>query len=564
MMADYKFYKIFLIQSVDNDGLEIGTELLSRLKDWNLSNRRVSEIVLFSIDSLQDWNDAWESIYTCVETNNEKSIIHLAMQSNEEDVFIDRKRDCKIRFREILDNVSHANLLSHNNIFFTYLLCNKHSIIEKLSPCRPMPFCGFWGVKDVLNKDDQLSYYTAFYECFLNTADLYLAVKELCHTDKDIRNYICFKPEEIFYQIYLSYLETYKTDADIERMANEFAYQHNISFANESERCRFCRDYKCQLLTNEDIEYQKCVHIFFMFDLYPEIKDCFNVPRTIYEFKQYAKLQGITWLSDKRKVSDDDVKGISLDLLQRVHDFCHKYNIRYSLAYGTLLGAVRHKGFIPWDDDLDIIMLRPDYDRFIATFNKQADSRYCVASFESDPNFHYPFAKVVNNSTVNDELGYNKYGVSIDLFPIDKLPKNELIAKKLLQKQSLLWHLFMLKSMRWNKERSLRMNLLMALLKLILYFFSFSYLSERSRKLSRKYENLIGDYNLGCLFGPYGIKEIMPKEIFETSDSLLFEERYYSCLKDYDRYLSSIYGNYLQLPPLEKRVSHHSINAVWK
>jgi LPS biosynthesis protein len=164
-----------------------------------------------------------------------------------------------------------------------------------------------------------------------------------------------------------------------------------------------------------------------MFDKYPEIRDRFTIPQDIYGFKRYAADDGHEWLLHKRPMTDNDVKGVSIQILHAVDEFCKINNIKYSLAYGTLIGAVRHKGFIPWDDDVDIMMLRPDYEKFIRLFNNFRPDLYSVVSCELEAEFHWPMAKIVCNTTIKDELGYRykQYGFAIDLFPIDIVPSSK-------------------------------------------------------------------------------------------------------------------------------------------
>ena len=121
-----------------------------------------------------------------------------------------------------------------------------------------------------------------------------------------------------------------------------------------------------------------------------------------------------------KRVTPEELKTIQLDLLQKTADFCEQNGLRYFLCGGTLLGAIRHKGYIPWDDDIDIAMPRPDYDRFCMTFN-QPNSVYRVKSLFTHPNYICAFAKVYDNRTLLKELHYKgiHFGVYIDILPVD-------------------------------------------------------------------------------------------------------------------------------------------------
>lgn len=127
-----------------------------------------------------------------------------------------------------------------------------------------------------------------------------------------------------------------------------------------------------------------------------------------------------------KEISSVALRKIEFDILCDVADFCHQNNIRYYLCGGTLLGCIRHHGFIPWDDDIDIIMPRPDYIRFHSLYN-QRQSHYRVHSLLTDSQWYSTFAEVEDNRTIKVYQGFKKesLGVSIDIFPIDGSPDGE-------------------------------------------------------------------------------------------------------------------------------------------
>ena len=144
----------------------------------------------------------------------------------------------------------------------------------------------------------------------------------------------------------------------------------------------------------------------------------------------------------KRKIDVDELKRIQLDILKQVDKFCRNNDITYYLAYGSLLGAVRHKGYIPWDDDIDIVMPRPDYERFKDEFNA-SEKNYKVRDYEIDNTFLYPSSKV---EFVKSELKEfvkhpSKLGVNIDIFVLDavRYDDHEIIRK--LYKMNMLYNL---------------------------------------------------------------------------------------------------------------------------
>ena len=240
-------------------------------------------------------------------------------------------------------------------------------------------------------------------------------------------------------------------------------------------------------------------------------------------------------------------------MLDSIHEFCVENNIRYSICGGSLLGAVRHKGFIPWDDDIDIMMPRPDFDRFIKEYkDKNSPELECIPTVTG-------YCKVHNKKTVCVEpwaYEYTKtrYGLFIDVFPIDGLPQSNLIAKLLFSCISLIRSICV--------NRNIIIPPSNTLLKKMCYFFVQKLPQSFISNLQKLYGKLLvivpfdRAKRVVSFTGFYGLKDCFDKKLFNLYGEILFESKYYQCIKDFDSYLKILYGDYMQLPPESQRHSH--------
>lgn len=260
----------------------------------------------------------------------------------------------------------------------------------------------------------------------------------------------------------------------------------------------------------------------------------------------------------KEEITIEELREIQLQMMDKIHEFCESRNIRYSLGGGTLLGAVRHQGYIPWDDDIDIMLPRPDYERFL----KEFDSVYeelSIQHLDNDDTCCIPFAKVYDNRTVLIER-YQRSGVYIDVFPVDGLPEEKYIKDYIVK-----WHSHIRKiqkSTAFYKLGNSKTKKLKFYLKKLVY-------PSRAKVIDNFYKFLAmypygTTANAGAICGIYAEKELMTLEVFEKYIMLPFEGRSYKAISDYDAYLSKHYGEYMQLPPVEKQISHHEFKAYWE
>lgn len=247
------------------------------------------------------------------------------------------------------------------------------------------------------------------------------------------------------------------------------------------------------------------------------------------------------------------VREIQLQILDSIDDFCKRNHLEYSLGGGTLLGAVRHKGYIPWDDDIDIMMPRDHYEIFVE--NYQNLDFQCICGYQNS-SYRLPFAKVADNHTILFERGGNgKIGVNIDVFPIDGLPSDDRMLKKHLFKINKLRMLINYYHADWELK-IIHKKIISKILPSSLY-------QRILRKLCIKYNFRDSDL-AGAILGVYQEKEIYPRVVFEKYDTITFENRFYQVIAEYDKYLKQHYGDYMQLPPKEKQVSPHDIRVYKK
>lgn len=256
-----------------------------------------------------------------------------------------------------------------------------------------------------------------------------------------------------------------------------------------------------------------------------------------------------------------EIKEVQLSILKEVHEFCSENGIDYSLAHGTLLGAVRHKGFIPWDDDIDICLLEKDYEVFMKSFSHPHLKALCV---ENDPSWPYPYGKVYDDRTLvceDADISYPQLGVNIDVFPIYNYPDSEFKAGILRLRIFFLSWVHNIKITRVSKHRSFLKNTILLVLKFLCQPFGFSFVNKRVREVCLN----ASPQKSSRLFETRSAQTtIYNAEAFDGFDKIEFEGNRYNVMIGWHDYLCQRHKDYMVLPPESSRHPHHNIKAFWR
>ncbi len=242
-----------------------------------------------------------------------------------------------------------------------------------------------------------------------------------------------------------------------------------------------------------------------------------------------------------------------LDILLSIHKVCEDHNLRYYIIAGTLLGAVRHKGFIPWDDDLDIAMPRRDYDQLMAHASEWIPKPFEAVAFETDKEYPLPFAKIQDSSTTLIERMHLRYlgGIYIDVFPLDGMPANPLLRRIHFIKYQ--WYKKMLYYVHRDPYRHGHgPSSWVPLFTRKLY--TMQSIQHKLRALQKEWDFDASDY---VVDHDDGLKGIMPKSLIGTPIPILFEGKQVMGVEHPHDYLSQKYGDYMTIPPGPKQRQHN-------
>lgn len=263
-------------------------------------------------------------------------------------------------------------------------------------------------------------------------------------------------------------------------------------------------------------------------------------------------------LSESNEIMDQ-IHRCGQEILDEFVRICEQNNLHYYLIAGSLLGAVRHKGPIPWDDDIDVAMPRTDVEVFKKIMlDRPKGEKFHIHCAENDPNFYWLFVRLLKRDTtyrvksnVNVNLLHRE--LWLDIFPLDDAPNSLNFKYRLLGMR-----VYLMKRLLWNKATNDTSNLHIKgkLMNLILKPISFKWLHTHTKKLINKYDGK------GCKCyvswaSHYNFKkQTMPKAWYEPATKVLYSDKYYSAPHDWDKVLTQLYGDYMKLPPENERVGH--------
>ena len=264
------------------------------------------------------------------------------------------------------------------------------------------------------------------------------------------------------------------------------------------------------------------------------------------------------------------IQEIQLGIFKEFDSFCKENNIPYFIIGGTVIGAVRHKGFIPWDDDIDVGLLRKDYDKFVSMASQKWTGKYRIKNYKITKDFYHSLTHAVDTTVRildNERINPVSTNVWIDVNPLDGFPNDGIKQKIHYYRLRMIKNLIVLSNFEklfdLNKERSKPIKVIIAIIRVINPFKILS-----TKKLIEKLESVLRSHNtddspcIGNFVGRYGKKEIMRKKVFSEKTMLQFEDIIVPVMKDYDEYLRNLYGDYMQLPPKEKQINRHAMEII--
>lgn len=275
-----------------------------------------------------------------------------------------------------------------------------------------------------------------------------------------------------------------------------------------------------------------------------------------------------------RIITTSELRKIQIGILDVIDAFCFQNGLTYYLCGGTLLGAVRHKGYIPWDDDIDIMMPRPDYERFITDFHTQDYLK--VISHKTDPYYPFAFATVNDTRTWKNETKLRKkytkdVCVNVDVFPIDGLPDDQNEIKEIYRKVKLYGDYLQMATYKFGKGTgflsTIKKNIGIFIWRIAetLLLVSTDKMIERFSNVSKEANSKNAAFYRITAISHYGTSEVNHASVYSETVKVKFEGKEYPAPIGYVEYLSKLYGkNFMKIPPKKMQKTHHVSNNYWK
>lgn len=267
-----------------------------------------------------------------------------------------------------------------------------------------------------------------------------------------------------------------------------------------------------------------------------------------------------------RAMTSSEIKDVQLGLLDAFAALCADNGLRFFLAYGTLLGAVRHRGYIPWDDDIDLAMPRPDYDRLCSLCSGRPVAGHCALMTPDNPDYIYPFAKFSDTRTCLQErwMLTNVLGVNLDVFPLDGVPESPASFAAFTRKMVPPHYLVCLTSRKMKTRKTLLATVASALAYYPMRLTGYNRWKEKIISLATRLDYESSDFVGNVSLFTYLSREHFPKAWFAEAENIPFEGRRLPAPAGRDALLRQLYGDYMQLPPPERRVKKHENTAFWR
>ena len=257
---------------------------------------------------------------------------------------------------------------------------------------------------------------------------------------------------------------------------------------------------------------------------------------------------------------EDKYKQVLIDILDEIVDICEKNNLKYYLGYGTVLGAVRHHGFIPWDDDVDVVMPRKDYNYLIQNRDQLFKGDFQLSFYDITPNYHYDFVKIENKKTTLIERIDPLYigGIYVDIFPLDNVPDEQEDEKMITPVKKIFWGGYS-KYYMYALPRKFFLKWIIRKIGRMLYPID-KKLAECDI-IASQYQNVTTEY-VRDFHTTYVDRGLFKWEVFGDGVEMEFEGKKYIVPTQYDAYLKQYYGDYMTPPPVGERNSGHTFLYV--